>query len=189
MDYKQYVLPIISGSVPIGCGVLVNHYFITATHVIEKADNLMIKYDGVQISLKDPIIPPTDELEMDFTVYKFPSITSPLRLSKNVPTSGDVLTSCSYRVVPQGLEYVQSQVIVNDIQENHYFFGDNDVLLKEGSSGSPVFSEEDVVGILTRGKEGTGLCAFLSSKTIDACIQIIEALFGEKEDYLDIKYS
>jgi len=168
MNYKEYVIQVCDDNYNFGCGVLMGNFFITAGHVIKNSKNPRIEMNGKHIYLKDSIVLHNDnEPEgFDVAVFHIPESHSPLQLSDVFPVQGDVLDSCSWRVVAEGNEYLECNVVVNDIKEGNYFCGDTDILLKQGSSGSPVFYEGDIIGILSRGQEGTSFCAFLSSKVI-----------------------
>lgn len=168
MDFKQYVIHIITDNYICGCGVLVGHNFITAGHVIEESVNPRIKLGDDTIFLTNPIIFHNDNNAegYDIAVYNISEANSPLQLSSSLPISGDNLKSCSWRVIPEGNEYIECNAVVKEQQEGNYFYCDTDVLLKTGSSGSPIFKEGKVIGILARGQEGTPLCAFLSANAI-----------------------
>ena len=168
MDFKQYVIHIISDNYNFGCGVLVGHIFITAGHVIEESVNPRIKLSDNTIFLTNPIVFHNDNYAegYDIAVYNISEANSPLQLASSLPLSGDNLNSCSWRVIPEGDEYLECNAVVKELQEGNYFYCDTDVLLKPGSSGSPIFKEGKVIGILTKGQEGTPLCAFLSAKAI-----------------------
>ena len=151
---KQYVLSIISDNFNEGCGVMVGDMFITAGHVISKCENPRIRWNGKRIALINPIVFHNDENDSDgydIAVYSVPNANSPLVLSDVVPEKGDVLKSCSWRML--GEEYVECNTVVNG--------------LKDG----------EVVGILCAGNcndDNTpcntewplSLCVFLSSKVI-----------------------
>lgn len=168
MDFKQYVIQIISDNNTDGCGVLVGHSFITAGHVIEKSVNPRIKLSDDTIFLTNPIVFHNDNYVegYDIAVYNISEANSPLQLASSLPLSGDNLKSCSWRVIPEGNEYLECNAVVKELQEGNYFYCDTDVLLKDGSSGSPIFKEGKVIGILVKGEKGTPFCAFLSAKAI-----------------------
>ena len=175
---KQYVLSIISDNYNEGCGAIVGEMFITAGHVISKCENPRIRWDGKNIPLINPIVFYNDENESesyDIAVYSVPNANSPLAFSNVVPEKGDVLKSCSWRML--GEEYVECNAIVNGLKEGNYYAADTDKQLKPGSSGSPVFLNGEVVGILCAGNYKNvntpcnselplNLCVFLSSKVI-----------------------
>ena len=96
-------------------------------------------------------------------------------LSDSVPEKGDVLKSCSWRML--GEEYVECNAEVNGLKDGNYYAANTDEQLKPGSSGSPVFLNGEVAGILCAGNYKNGnipcnselplnLCVFLSSKVI-----------------------
>ena len=134
--------------------------------------------DGKNIPLINPIVFYNDENESesyDIAVYSVPNANSPLAFSNVVPEKGDVLKSCSWRML--GEEYVECNAIVNGLKEGNYYAADTDKQLKPGSSGSPVFLNGEVVGILCAGNYKNvntpcnselplNLCVFLSSKVI-----------------------
>lgn len=175
---NQYVLPVLSDNYNEGCGVMVGDTFITAGHVIYKSENPRIIWNGEKIPLINPIVLHNDENDsdgFDIAVYSIPNANSPLFFSDIVPEKGDVLKSCSWRLL--GEEYVECNAIVNGLKEGNYYAAETDEQLKSGSSGSPVFQNGEVVGILCAGNCNddntscnTGLplnlCVFLSSKVI-----------------------
>lgn len=175
---KQYVLSIVSDNYNEGCGVMVGNMFITAGHVISKCENPSIKWNGKNIPLINPIVLRNDENDSvgyDIAVYSIPIANSPLALSDIVPEKGEVLKSCSWRLL--GEEYVECNAVVNGLKDGNYYAAETDDQLKSGSSGSPVFLNGKVVGILCAGNcndDNTpcntewplNLCVFLSSKVI-----------------------
>lgn len=175
---KQYVLSIISDNYNEGCGVMVGGMFITAGHVISECENPRIRWNGKRIALINPIVSHNDENDSDgydIAVYSVPNANSPLVLSDVVPEKGDVLKSCSWRML--GEEYVECNTVVNGLKDGNYYASETDEQLKSGSSGSPVFLNGEVVGILCAGNcndDNTpcntewplSLCVFLSSKVI-----------------------
>lgn len=175
---KQYVLSIISDNYNEGCGVMVGDMFITAGHVISECENPRIRWNGKRIALINPIVFHNDENDSDgydIAVYSVPNANSPLVLSDVVPEKGDVLKSCSWRML--GEEYVECNTVVNGLKDRNYYASETDEQFKSGSSGSPVFLNGEVVGILCAGNcndDNTpcntewplSLCVFLSSKVI-----------------------
>lgn len=175
---KQFVLSIISDNYNEGCGVMVGDMFITAGHVISKCESPRIRWNGKRIALINPIVFHNDENDFDgydIAVYYVPNANSPLVLSDVVPEKGDVLKSCSWRML--GEEYVECNAVVNGLKDGNYYAFEPDEQLKSGSSGSPVFLNGEVVGILCAGNcndDNTprntewplSLCVFLSSKVI-----------------------
>lgn len=175
---KQYVLSIVSDNYNEGCGVMVGNMFITAGHVISKCKNPSIKLNGKNIPLMNPIVLRNDENNSegyDIAVYSIPDAKSPLVLSDVIPEKGDILKSCSWRML--GEEYVECNAVVNGLKDGNYYAADTDEQLKPGSSGSPVFLNGEIVGILCAGNcndDNTpcntewplSLCVFLSSKVI-----------------------
>ena len=175
---RQYVLSIISDNYNEGCGVMVGDMFITAGHVIYKCVNPSIRWNGKKIPLINPIVFHNDENNSDsydIAVYSIPKANSPLVLSDIVPEKGDVLKSCSWRML--GEEYVECNAVVNGLKDGNYYAANTDEQLKPGSSGSPVFLNGEVVGILCAGNYNNdntpcntewplNLCVFLSSKVI-----------------------
>ena len=157
---------------------MVGDMFITAGHVISKCENPRIRWNGKRIALINPIVFHNDENESesyDIAVYSVPNANSPLVLSDVVPEKGDVLKSCSWRML--GEEYVECNTVVNGLKDGNYYASETDEQLKSGSSGSPVFLNGEVVGILCAGNcndDNTpcntewplSLCVFLSSKVI-----------------------
>ena len=152
--------------------------FITVGHVISKCENPSIRWNGKRIPLINPIVFHNDENDSDsydIAVYSISNANSPLVLSDIAPEKGDVLKSCSWRML--GEEYVECNAVVNGLKDGNYYAADTDKQLKPGSSGSPVFLNGEVVGILCAGNYKNvntpcnselplNLCLFLSSKVI-----------------------
>lgn len=172
---KQYVLSIISDNYNEGCGVMVGDMFITAGHVICKCVKPRIRWNGKIIPLMNPIVLHNDSDGYDIAIYSIPNANSTLVLSDTVLEKGEVLKSCSWRLL--GEEYVECNAVVNGLVDGNYYAAETDDLLKSGSSGSPVFLNGKVVGILCAGNcndDNTpcntewplNLCVFLSSKVI-----------------------
>jgi|LSQX01.2.fsa_nt_gb V8-like Glu-specific endopeptidase len=179
MNEKQYIFPIVTTNNTDGCGFFVGYLFITAGHIIEMAENPYIKIDNQRILLNNHIKCENDVNAdgYDIAIYEIPGINSPFVFADKEPEKGLVLTSMSYRTIAEGTEFVTSNAIVNDVQEGNYFGADTEIQLKSGSSGSPVFYKNKVIGIMSRGNmndDGSScnpslslkFCLFLSSKSI-----------------------
>lgn len=149
---KDYVHHIYSKDDIDGCGIFVDEYFITAGHVGK--DDFYVLHEGRKIIFsKEECIflacEPKCEDDFEIAVFHSKGIISPFRLGRKVAI-GDELECYSFRH-KGGLNEVFHPIHclgkVNGVIGNFFLCTMSEVL-KEGSSGSPIFKENDVVGIL-----------------------------------------
>lgn len=205
MNYSEYIYPIIGPDI-FGNGVLAGSLFITSGHVAKKCrETLHILVDGKLIQLPSPLICRYEEEEtgFDLAVYKMDGYVSPIILSDEMPKLGTSLESISWKEVrkarqahsasifdsaystPEGdreaPEITICNVEVTDIIGN-YFTGLSSINLKGGCSGSPVFLNGKIAGIIAAGNNNgddtcvrndmpLNHCVFLSSQAISQLIK------------------
>lgn len=174
MDYRKFVFQINSTNYVEGCGVIVDDLFITAGHVIEMSLNPNVEIEGERYPLVEDEALYIDTNKTgsctgyDLAIFRFKEVNSPLLLTDIFPSEGDQLLSCSYKTLPIGSSYQECLGKVMQHYEN-YFECNFETSLSEGSSGSPVFDGEKVVGILygdREGKESSNKVLFLSASAI-----------------------
>ena len=172
------IYPIISENYEEGCGFLMGHCFITSAHVIATSKNPYVRIHGKKFSLKDPVFYEYSRLDpkgYDLAVFYIPEYYGELELYEGTITSGQTLSSRSFRKL--GEEYIECEVTVNDFKEGNYFGGLSSINLKAGCSGSPITIGNKVVGVMTAGnnddhdspldpKLPVNFCVFLSSEAI-----------------------
>ena len=170
MKEKIDIYQISSSDYTFGCGFAVNGKFITAAHVIEDAINPYIRINEAKVPLKreEAIIYQYDKNNpaSDLAIYDMPDIKSSLTLADYELVEGQTFTSISYREVSQGTELIECKAKIRLEREEYMFAADTDVMLKPGSSGSPLLDDKKVIGMLVRGKECTSMCVYLNSKAI-----------------------
>lgn len=166
----------------VGNGFFIKDYFITAAHVIEEARQAYIKFGIEEILLcrKDAVIWRSISTENneeyanpdsgDIAVFRVEGVNSPLMLSDGLPDMGEMLYSCYYY---QNNWHNAKGLVGNDKDWfNGNFFGwktDADTIhpTEGGSSGSPLFKNNIVYGVLHAGnKEDPSICVFISASFV-----------------------
>lgn len=155
----KYIVPIFNTNNSEGVGFFVGDYLITAGHVI-CAGQPFIVMNGKKhflvttdaLLLRTPNDESTYDDGMDIAVFSFEGMKSPLTFSSTCINVGAHLTSRSmFRHYSEefgdalSVEETSGQVI--EVMGN-FFKCDLERILREGSSGSPIFSDNEVVGIL-----------------------------------------
>ena len=180
MDYSKFVFQIYS--TVDGCGVMVDNLFITAGHVIEMGINSYILIEGKKYYMvKEDALYIDNNKESsyfgyDIAIFRLKDISTHLRLADIIPAEGKKLLSCSYKHTSSGsgLSYQEHWNFEERLGEvvhhyGNYFECNFETTLSTGSSGSPVFDGEKVVGILygdREGKESSNKVLFLSASAI-----------------------
>lgn len=180
MDYKKYIFPI--NSTTDGSGVVVGDLFITAGHVIKDGIKPSVVINGKSYPLdkENAILFDTNsEIRsdgLDVAVFRMNEICSPLHLADFIPSKGEGLLSCFYRHTVSCDSGLSSNIFSSKINEDWLFEQRKGIVtslfdnffecqfiesLSEGSSGSPIFYNDKVVGVLYGDKEGKN-----SSKTV-----------------------
>lgn len=174
-----------------GCGVLVGDLFITAAHVVLEHD-FLLSINGEKICLKkeDALYLEYKESEdgADIAIFRLEGYKSNLELDTTTPQIGMTLDSISYKHIIENktnetniflkeakdyYQLIECKATI-EVLEGNFYICKTTYPLKEGSSGSPVFRNGKVFGILLRGKPGTNICAFQSSSSIIAWINNLE---------------
>ena len=143
----------------------------------------MFDLSGLQVPLKVFVLSVTivafsffedsnvPEDSYDLAVYNFKGVESPLTLSSYLPQIGDVLSSHCMVEVAEGTSIFADRRIILDttpaypigaVQGNYFVC---ECVRHEGSSGSPLLNNNDVVGIM-HGGYGNDECVFLSASAI-----------------------
>lgn len=159
-----------------GCGVLVGNLFFTAGHVIEHAvtASVYIDHESHQLRKEDAVFysfydkEEFDPKGSDIAVFKLEGVEpSPLTLREDAPIVGEELISVSFRRPSKRAKELfgyasnddEFELVACDARvvelSNNFFACEMSVVLKPGSSGSPVIDTVGrVVGILHGGIEG-----------------------------------
>ncbi len=181
-ETKDYIFPSVDESSD-GCGVLVGNHFITAGHVVaEHPFFLFIEGKMITLNKEDAIIYEYNLQEegADIAIFTLNDYCSPLQLDNYKPTKGDVLESVSYEHIVESCSN-SSSVFNSPYREwyekhscnatvekvaGNFFQCNTSILLKPGSSGSPLLKDGKVCGILSCGKPGSNQCVFLSASSV-----------------------
>lgn len=179
---KQYVFHTSLRDNEIGCGCLVGHLFITAAHVIEQRP-VQWDFNGTTITLakEDAALYQYDRTPAgaDVAVFSMPGMHSPLELDTATPEVGTPLDTISYeritepqegdtiftRQPKERFEMREGRATITQVDGN-FFLCDTSIILKQGESGSPVFRDGKVFGILHGGRDGQPICLFQSAQSI-----------------------
>ena len=187
---KKFVFPTI-GDLNDGCGVLVGDIFVTAAHVVMEHD-FLLSINGEKICLKkeDALYLKYKQAEdgADIAIFRLDGYKSNLEFDTTTPQIGMTLDSISYKHITESktnegniflkeakdyYQLIECQATIVELAGNFYQC-ETAYLLKEGSSGSPVFRNGKVFGILHGGRPGTNLCVFQSSISIIARLNKLE---------------
>lgn len=184
-DLSKYVIPTSSDTID-GCGVFCGNLFITAGHLFNDGP-VLFWYEGKRyfFSEKKALVFSSDEnnpLGFDVAIFEVDGVNSPIDIFSEEPIVGQHLTSISYlhKSVPinsvnpspllsksneESWERLVSSAIVDSLEGN-FFLCNTSIVLAPGSSGSPIFAKDKLIGILHGGLVGDPLCAFQSTKSI-----------------------
>ena len=159
LETDKYIVPIFNLDNTDGIGFFVGNYFVTAGHVV-LTGSPFIFFKGKQywlekekaLLLKTLGSESTFENGLDIAVFYIEAIDSPLGFS-NIPVSvGTELTSrCSFRHYSEEFGEAWSvECIPGRLSEDlgNFFKCDLTKILHEGSSGSPIFLDDKIVGVL-----------------------------------------
>ena len=147
-----------------GCGVFAGDLFITAGHCLNENAPIKFSYEGIKYVLnrEEAIFWDSNENDpngLDLAIFRIPDVMSPLKIGTYTPKLGDKLESISYRHWEEkiGLGMIVHYDIINCVAEasgdieGNYYATTTTATLKQGSSGSPVFLDGEIVGILHGG--------------------------------------
>lgn len=196
IDYKKYVFEtqddmndgcgVLVGDMFVTAGhVVAEHPFYAIIegkkYVFDKKDTILYSWKKEEASDKESV---------DVAVFKVEGATSPLTFADYIPSIGDCMRSVSYEckegecviedniniLNPSSNSILRSSTFpyyeINDCKAEVVGFTGNytvcktDIILKAGSSGSPLIHDNKVFGILHGGTNIPEICAFLSSKVI-----------------------
>ena len=157
-DIEKYVIPILNTEDIDGVGFITGHYLITAGHVCVGTPFLFLKGKKYFLKKETAAIIKTLDAEStfengyDIAVFRIDDFESPLKVSSKLILAGDCLTSiCRFR------EYSAERGEFWTIEEHkgnvtgvmgNFFKCDVDKTLHEGSSGSPIQRDGEIVGLL-----------------------------------------
>ena len=189
---KEYVFPTVD-DLNDGCGVLVGNLFVTAAHFVQD-HSFRLCIDGENISLRkeDALFFKYKQSEdgADVAVFRLDGYMSPLEFDTSSPQTEMLLESISYEHIVEGntdveniflgetkdwYKIIECQATIDKLAGN-FFQCKTTAILKLGSSGSPVFHNGKVFGILHGGQVGTNLCVFQSSCSILSFIRQAEKM-------------
>ena len=189
---KDFVFPTVD-DLNDGCGVLVGNLFVTAAHVVQEHD-FRLRVDGKDVCLKkdDAILFKYKQAEdgADIAVFRLEGFNSPLEFDTSTPQTDMLLDSISYEHIVEGspntdnifldesrewYKLIECKATIEEVAGNFYQCKTS-VILKPGSSGSPVFHNGKVFGILHGGQLGTNHCVFQSSSSILTLLRQTETL-------------
>lgn len=188
-----FIVPIFSGGACCGNGFFVGDLFFTSGHVVANSPEPYIEIDSKRIKLVKDIrltCHRTDDNpdSYDIAIFKIVEMRSDLAfnygeigtdmcfesISFNEKSGGFTMPEyCTAKII--GDEY--TNILGEDFQNSIYFGIETSKSLKEGCSGSPVFLNGKVIGILTGGNnkgDGTkcneklplNFCYVLTAKAI-----------------------
>lgn len=183
-EIEKYIIQI-SSEGPVGNGIVIGDLFITAGHVVEgkgkirfkieddsysftEDDALVIKYDKVY---------PDDGMFDDCAVFRLAKKYNDLSLYTSVPEEGDKLLSISIKHgtkpnVDGIFTYEDREFLVIKTSEatvtrviGNFIVCEMSEPLEPGRSGSPLFRDGSLVGILHGGNDGI-TCFWQSAESI-----------------------
>lgn len=194
MDLSKYVYHSVN-DLNDGCCVLVGNLIITAGHVLSNnVLTIIIEGTTYNLSKENALIYKWDGDNMnatasDIAIFNISSLSSPLELDATKPCADMTLKSISYehgteqtdevdflfggKISNEYIRLHECDAIITEVDGN-FFQCKTSIVLKPGSSGSPVFRNGKVFGILHGGLQGKPYCVFQSSASI------IELLKGVK---------
>lgn len=184
---KQFVFHNSLKSLKDGCGCLVGHLFITAAHVVEQGPFLLdANGETMTLGKADAVLYQYDRTPngADVAVFRIPGMHSTLKLDTATPEVGTMLDTISYERISERqegdtifsqhskewFEIKEGQATITQVDGN-FFLCDTSIILKKGSSGSPVFRDGKVFGILSAGQPGQPICQFQSAQSIARLLQ------------------
>lgn len=170
---EQCILPVMNAQDDVGQGFFANGYFITAAHIVNKWPDCYIYFDDKKIYLSECecILFGEGNVErdcskLDIAIYKFENAISVLHLSSRKPQTSDMLKSwkANIRMDLETGKYFNrldaKEAILTGQEEGNYFYCKCNRY--DGSSGSPLLIDNEVVGVL-HGGDGGNICAFLKT--------------------------
>ena len=157
--YDKYIIPVFNTNYSEGVGFFVHDFLITAGHVVREGQPFIFMNGKKHfLEITDALLLRTLNEEstyddgMDIAVFFFEGMMSPLTFSRTCINVGSQLTSRSmFRHYSEDfgdeLSVEETSGQVTEVMGN-FFKCDLERTLREGSSGSPIFCDNEVVGIL-----------------------------------------
>lgn len=158
-DLDKYIIPIFNTNYSEGVGFFVDDYFITSGHVICEGQPFIVLNGKKHILYtKDALLLKTLNEEstfddgLDFAVFCLEGTQSPLAFSDTRIDAGtEIISRSMFRHFSEefgdALSLEETSGRVTEVIGN-FFKCDLDRVLREGSSGSPIFYNNEVTGIL-----------------------------------------
>ena len=162
--YRHWVVPIIrqSGNEQsfAGTAFVVNNYLVTAGHVITENRSYYAKVEDNYLELKPgkwipPLIRSDDKLGWDVALLPVNAPTSPLSFADTEAKKHDELDLLCWQIVDGRLEQVHTPCVVigDDNNTAGYIMIATARPITHGASGSPVFRDGKVYGLLAMGRD------------------------------------
>lgn len=178
---EPYIYPIIDDNICVGQGFVADGYFITAAHVIKEYPECYVmsggnkealckhKYEWGRKTIDANFVGKGDTYkdanQIDVVLYKWDNCDSPLHLNLHEPKGGEFLKShCVEPLFDSKTNTYYNKYSIEDAlvlgeEEGNYFYCK--CRRFEGSSGSPLLWENQVVGIMHGGDSKYLYCSFL----------------------------
>lgn len=138
-----------------GTGFLVDGYLITAGHVVSQYQPYYARVDGQFVTLEPQLwsptlLPSSDKLEYDVTIYPLPGVSSALSLANDdIGNHADVDVLCWQRVGGGVRQVATRGVTMGNADEDGYLLMATVDHITNGCSGCPVYRDGKVYGIVT----------------------------------------
>ena len=173
MKIEDCIYPVIDDGKVVGQAFYADNYLITSAHLIKEFPNCYFMdgpYKTCLSKYKPSIVYMgkgdfcNDPNELDVIVIYIDGKISPLHLSAYSPQRTDTLNSCCAEWTEDKnarnpiVKFTTEKVYPLGEEEGNYFYCYSKRF--QGSSGSPLLKENQVVGIM-QGGDDKGLCAFL----------------------------
>ena len=152
--YRKFVHPIHCLNAEIdGCGVFVDSLFLTVGHVGNQPFFVNHNGERINFSPEEAIFIQSEkrkqDTDYDIAVYPSKGVLSPIQFG-DAPKLNTSLASYSYRHIggeEECFKEIKSEGIVTEVVGN-FFTCKMSKLLKGGSSGSPIFDRNCLIGLL-----------------------------------------
>lgn len=163
MELKNYIMPIFrragDQSSFAGTAFCIPGHLLTASHVLQQPVTYYVRngedYHPLEHILWTPRqVAATDKLGYDVAIYPLGDMPSPLSLSDKDAEKDDELQVLCWQMIDGRPQQVFTPCIVRgDADEDGYFQISTARRITHGSSGSPVYRDGKVYGILTMGRD------------------------------------
>jgi hypothetical protein len=187
-EIENCLYPVWAGNAD-GNGFVIRDLFFTAGHIVNKSKSftIYIENENIQLCKEHAIFMSCDSINdsgnyFDFAIYRLPKKYNNLTIDSSIPQKGDSLKSISFKryetrdtsnsiavgIFSSSLEthysLHKSQAIVDSYTGN-FIICKMSEKLEEGRSGSPLFKDDKVIGLLHGGIDGS-VCVFQSMHSI-----------------------